>query len=198
MGVPEQYCRKLTKDEINELPLKAWEGSVTLVASDGEVGPAVERLSCDPLLGFDTETRPSFRKGVVYPPALLQLATADEVFIFQLARITFADGLLRLLADPGVTKSGVSVRDDVKELKSLAEFDDAGFVDLADIARDCGMQTFGLRNLAANVLGFRISKAMQCSNWAKGKLSRKQVRYAATDAWVSREIHIKLRELGAL
>ncbi len=197
MGVPEQYCRKLTKDEINELPIRAFEGPVMLVSSDEEVGPAVQRLRRDPLLGFDTETRPSFKKGVSYPPALLQLATAEEVVIFQLGKITFADGLMALLSDAGVSKSGVSVRDDVKELKSLADFQDAGFVDLADVARDCGMQTFGLRNLAANVLGFRISKAMQCSNWAKGKLSRKQIRYAATDAWVSREIHLKLQELGA-
>lgn len=198
MGVPEQYCRKLTKDEINEMPLRAYEGPVTLVSGDDEVGPAVQRLRADPLLGFDTETRPSFKKGVTYPPALLQLATSQEVFIFQLAKITFDDGLMALLSDPGVTKSGVSVRDDVKELKTLAEFPDAGFVDLADVARDCGMQTFGLRNMAANVLGFRISKAMQCSNWAKGKLSRKQIRYAATDAWVSRELHLRLQDLGAL
>lgn len=197
MGVPETYCRKLTKDEINEMPLRAYEGPVTLVSSDEEVAPAVERLRADSLLGFDTETRPSFKKGVIYPPALLQLANADEVFIFQLGKITFADGLMALLSDEGVVKSGVSVRDDVKELKTLAEFPDAGFVDLADVARDCGIQTFGLRNMAANLLGFRISKAMQCSNWAKGKLSRKQVRYAATDAWVSRELHLRLKELGA-
>ena len=198
MGVPEEYCRKLTKDEINEMPLRAFEGPVTLVDTDEAVGPAVERLRKDTLLGFDTETRPSFKKGVSYPPALLQLANSDEVFIFQLGKITFDDGLVALLTDAGVIKSGVSVRDDVKELKSLADFPDAGFVDLADVARDCGIQTFGLRNMAANLLGFRISKAMQCSNWAKGKLSRKQVRYAATDAWVSRELHLRLQVLGVL
>jgi ribonuclease D len=198
VSVPERFLRAFTAEDINALPLGGFGGPIRLVQDPAEVPLAVARLRGQKVLGFDTETRPSFRKGVSYPPALLQLASDREVYLFQLSRIPLTQDLADLLADPAVVKAGVSVRDDVRALKELTPFEEGGFVDLGLIAAKLGLHTRGLRNLAANFLGFRISKAAQRSNWGQAVLSRKQIDYAATDAWVSREICLRMDELDLL
>ncbi|MGE4504459.1 MAG: 3'-5' exonuclease [Desulfovibrionaceae bacterium] len=195
--LPEEVLRAWPNDEINELPLCKWEGTTHVVRSPKKVAWALERLEADPVLGFDTETRPVFKKGQQPgPPSLLQLATADEVFLFQLKLTGLENGLAELLSRRSVIKTGVSVRDDIIGLKKLFKFKAGGFIDVGEVSMDLKMQTHGLRNLAANLLGFRISKAAQCSNWSKDQLSPKQVAYAATDAWVSRELYMAMRRLG--
>ena len=126
----------------------------------------------------------------------MQLATASCAYVFQINLLPLCNGLCDLLADESIIKTGVAVRDDILGLQRLAEFEPAGFIDLSDISASAKMQTHGLRNMAANLLGFRISKSAQCSNWAKEKLTPQQVTYAATDAWVSRELYIALDDLG--
>jgi len=157
---------------------------------------ALAALTAETLLGFDTETRPAFRKGQSFTPALVQLAGATCVYLFQLNRVPFDDALAGLLANPGIVKAGVAVRDDIKALQALTDFEPGGFLDLGDQARDLGLRTNGLRNLSANFLGFRISKGAQRSNWDTATLTPKQVNYAATDAWVSRELCLRLATLG--
>lgn len=197
--LPEQYTRAFTKEEINALPLKRWNGPVEIVRTEAQRDKAVKELRSEPLLGFDTETRPVFKKGrKPNLPSLLQLATAECVYLFQLNLLPMNNGLLDLLADSDVIKTGVAVRDDICGLRKLTEFTPGGFVDLSDISASTGMQTHGLRNMAANLLGFRISKTAQCSNWAKDNLARAQVAYAATDAWVSRELYLAMKELELL
>ncbi len=196
--VPERFLRAFTAEDLNALPLGGFGGPIRLIQDLEAVPLAVARLRGQKVLGFDTETRPSFRKGVSYPPALLQLASDREVYLFQLSRIPLTQDLVDLLADPAVVKAGVSVRDDVRALQGLSPFEDAGFVDLGLIATKLGLHTRGLRNLAANFLGFRISKAAQRSNWGQSVLSRKQIDYAATDAWVSREVCLRMEELDLL
>lgn len=193
----EQYRRKFEGEEINDLPLRGFTGEVRLATTPREAAAAIRALRREKVLGFDTETRPSFRKGKTYDPSLVQLAGSRRVYIFQLSRLPrFPRGLVGLLADPGIVKSGVSVRDDVLGLKRLYDFTEAGFVDLGDVARAAGIPTHGLRNLAANLLGFRISKGARCTNWALPGLSDKQIRYAATDAWISRELYLAFAVLG--
>jgi ribonuclease D len=192
----EHYRRTLTSQEINELPLRRFEGDVLVLSSEEEIAGALTGMNGERLLGFDTETRPVFKKGKSYDPALIQLALSDRVLVIQLSQAGLPKVLSKVLADPGVIKTGVAVRDDVAGLKRLSAFEEAGFVDLGDVAREAGLATHGLRNLAANLLGFRISKGAQCSNWSKPCLSRKQILYAATDAWISREIHLALAGLG--
>ncbi len=150
------------------------------------------------MLGFDTETRPVFRKGVSYPPSLIQLATEDCVYLLHLNHISLSTHIKEVLASANIVKTGVAVINDVKELRQVSPFEEKGFVDLGDLARSLEMQTNGLRNLAANLLGFRISKGVQCSNWGRKELTPQQIAYAATDAWVSREIYLKFQELGVL
>lgn len=195
-NIPDKYKRKYSKEEINALPLRRYSGSVSLVRTEEDLETALTVLRNEELIGFDTETRPTFRKGKINLPSLIQFASQETVYLIHLGWVPFSDGIKDILSDPDIVKTGVAVRDDIKDLKKLAHFNDAGVVDLGEVARELGMETHGLRNLAANLLEFRISKAAQCSNWSNLDLSRQQINYAATDAWVSREIHLRMRELG--
>lgn len=195
--IPEQYLRVFTKDDINGMPLRRYEGPIEVVRTEKQRIQALKEMSGETLLGFDTETRPVFKKGKrPGPPSLVQLATAEKAYIFQINVLPMCNGLCDLLADPDIIKTGVAVRDDILGLQRLSEFEPAGFIDLSDVTARANMQTHGLRNMAANLLGFRISKSAQCSNWAKDKLTQQQLNYAATDAWVSRELYVALAQLG--
>lgn len=195
--IPEKHLRPFSKDDINALPLRRYDGPVVVVRTDKQRTRAIREMEGESLLGFDTETRPVFKKGKKPgPPSLVQLATAEKAYVFQIGVLPMCNGLCDLLAEKSVVKTGVAVRDDILGLQRLAEFTARSFVDLSDITAKANMQTHGLRNMAANLLGFRISKSAQCSNWAKDKLSPQQVVYAATDAWVSRELYLALEDLG--
>ncbi|WP_208597640.1 3'-5' exonuclease [Desulfogranum mediterraneum] len=189
--------RRLSKDEINALPLERWQGPIQLVNSPQQCREVLPRLSSSSLLGFDTETRPAFRKGQSYPPSLLQLATAEEVFLFQLKKTGLPQELSALLSDHTVAKVGVAIADDLENLQKIESFQHGGFTDIARISKRLGLHHHGLRGLAAAVLDFRISKSARTSNWANDQLSQAQLQYAATDAWVGREIFIRLSELQA-
>lgn len=188
----------ITKDSLNDLPLFRFDGPVVIVSSDDEVPAAVKALRKETLLGFDTETRPSFRKGQNYPPALLQLAGSSTVYLFQLLRLKQLDPVLELLASPSICKVGVAIRDDIRKLREHHTFAPSGFLELSDSTQKAGVVNTGLRSLAGILLGIRISKGAQVSNWSRKELSESQVRYAATDAWISRMIHEKLVDLGLL
>jgi ribonuclease D len=188
----------ITKDEINRLPMKQYEGPVHLVRTLEEAEQAVEKLKKETLLGFDTETRPTFRVGEYYQPSLLQLATEKDVFLFQIKLTGLTKGLLEILSSPDIIKTGVSIRDDLSELRKLAGFEPAGFVELATHAKQAHIKNLGLRGLAALLLGFRVSKREQTSNWAKNELTESQIRYAATDAWLGREIYLHMDGLGLI
>ena len=181
--------RKISKAEINELPLIAWEGEIQILESAEEMEAAASILANESHLGFDTETRPSFKKGDYYPPALIQLATEHCVYLFRISETENFDPLLPILESPDILKTGVAIKDDVKELRAMEDFTPNGFVEIADITVKLGYENRGLRALAGLLLQGRISKAAQVTNWARPKLDNKQVRYAATDAWISREIY---------
>jgi ribonuclease D len=189
----QRLRRDLTKDDINALPLKRYEGEILLVQRPEDLAEALNRLNGEDILGFDTETRPSFKKGVPHPPpALLQLASRSLACLIQLNQVGLPDPLIQLMVDHTVVKAGVAVRDDIRELWRVREFSPGGFLDLGESAKRLELRTNGLRNMAANMLGARISKRAQCSNWARRDLSRRQIVYAATDAWISRELYLHL------
>jgi len=183
---------RMSKNEINECPLDYWNGPVSVVRNKEELQQAMAKLTGETILGFDTETRPAYKKGESYPPSLLQIASSDEAFIFQLNLLGFPKVLRDILANPEIIKAGVSLDYDIRELNKLSSFNAAGFVDLGNRAKKAGIQNHGLRGLAAVCLGFRISKGAQTSNWAKKTLTPQQIRYAATDAWVGRNIYLAL------
>jgi len=188
------FERRMSKDEINGCPMERWTGPVSVVRTRDELAAAMRKLAGHTLLGFDTETRPAYTKGESYPPSLLQLASDDEVFIFQFKHLGLAKPLREILADPAIIKAGVSLDYDIRELKKMSRFKAVGFVDMGDLARKAGIKNHGLRGLAAVLLGFRISKGAQTTNWARDVLTQKQIRYAATDAWVGRKLYLALEQ----
>ena len=181
--------KKITKDEIRECPVRYFNGPVHVISDASEVLPAVEALSGETLLGFDTETRPVFRKGLHYLPALLQLAGEKDVYLFQLKKVGLPEPLKDLLADSGITKAGVAISYDLSELRKISDFTPGGFVELANLAESLGIENRGLRGLAALLMGIRITKGASTSNWENSRLTDAQIRYAATDAWVGRELY---------
>lgn len=186
----------LTKDDVNECPLFKYEGEVVLVESEETLEAVLPALAVERVLGFDTETKPTFKKGKMHDPALVQLAAADKVYLFQLKKIPLDKRLACVLADPAIIKAGVAIADDMRSLQNLYGFKPAGLVDLSSVARNNNISMYGLRGLSACFLGVRISKTARCSNWGHARLSAQQVTYAATDAWISRQIYIKAEELG--
>ncbi len=189
------FDRRMTKVEINDCPIRKWAGPVDVISSRDGVERAVEQLGSETILGFDTETRPAFKKGQKYLPALLQLASGERVYLFQLSQTGLPDSLVSILADPTIVKAGVSLSYDLRELKKLTMFNEGGFVGLGRMSRNRGIINNGLRGLAAVVLELRISKTAQTTNWAKQELTRSQIVYAATDAWVGRELYLKLLQM---
>lgn len=186
---------KITKEEINALPIRAYEGPIKLIRSDDQMAAALRELHRADLLGFDTETKPTFKRGQNHPAALLQLGTADRVFLFQLLQLENIQPLWDLLANPAILKAGVAIADDIKKLQERQPFKPAGFVEIADLTQGLGILNTGLRSLAGLLLNFRISKRAQVSNWALDQLSESQIQYAATDAWVSRELYLRMSQL---
>ncbi len=190
----EDRPRELSKDEINALPLRAYHGPVAVVDQDEAVDEAVRSLK-GAVLGFDIEARPCFKRGENHPPALVQLCGPGLAVLFRIQKLSLPNGLWRLFEDPSVLKVGVGLQRDVKDLQSVHSFWPEGFVELTSLSAPLGIKAAGLRSLAANLLEFRIGKGAQTSNWEAPALSSGQIAYAATDAWVGREIYLALDAL---
>lgn len=185
-----------TREEINNMPLRYWDGDVKIIRTAAQWKAAEKEMREDGVLGFDTETRPTFRKGKLNAPALIQIATARTVYLTQLGWLPFGALQAEILSDPQVIKAGVGIGDDMKALARVWEFEPGGIVDLAHVAKNGNLPSQGLRTLAASLFGWRISKGSQCSNWSVRQLSPRQIAYAATDAWIGREIYIRLANMG--
>ncbi|MBO4372382.1 MAG: hypothetical protein J5826_05565 [Bacteroidales bacterium] len=179
----KRFCSTLSNEQLNRLPIKAFEGEIVVVDSLYKVDSAVRYLSQFREIGFDTETRPSFRKGKMNGVALLQLSTKEKAFLFRTCRIGLPQKVADFLADKKIKKIGVAIRDDIKGLQKHCNFTPGGFVELQDFVKQFGIEAAGLKKLNGIVLGYRISKAQQLSNWESDSLSQKQKTYGATDAW---------------
>jgi len=188
-----EYAIALSREDINAMPMDRYRGPVSVVRGEDETAKACRALSREKVLGFDTETRPAFRKGESYNPSLIQLAGAEKVYLFPLINNHIPASLKGLLQDASVLKAGVALEYDLKQLKAMDDFESGGFVSLEPMARAARIKNQGLRGLAAALLGFRISKRAQCSNWSRSDLTDTQIIYAATDAWVSRELYLHLK-----
>jgi ribonuclease D len=187
-----QFNESVTDDELRKLPILQFEGKVTLVDDMQKFRHAIRDMGRPALLGFDTETKPSFKKGRRHKVSLLQLADDSRAWLFRLSMIGLPPELTDLLADENIIKTGVAIHDDIKALRSLTPFAPGGFVDLQTVVAAHGIKQLGLKKLSAIVLGYSISKSQQVSNWEAPALTEPQQLYAATDAWVCRCIYLAL------
>ena len=174
---------KFEKGEINQLPVAEFKGKIIVVLSADETEKAVDYLLSQPLLGVDTETRPSFKKGSAHAVSLLQVATHDICFLFRLNFTGMTPALIRFLEDTTVKKIGLSWHDDIISLKRRADFVPGTFIDLQDMVGKIGVEDKSLQKLYANFFHQKIMKRQQLSNWERDVLDDKQKIYAATDAW---------------
>lgn len=192
----EKLRRRPSREEINAMPLRCYEGDVRVIRSMRDWRAALPDLTAAGVLGFDTETRPTFRKGKLNAPALIQMATAYSVYLVQLGWFPFGEACASLLSDPEIIKVGAGIAEDMRALNNIYAFEPKNVVDLGVLAKKHNLESHGLRTLAASLFGWRISKGSQCSNWSVRQLSPRQIAYAATDAWIGRMIYLRLRELG--
>ncbi len=186
------FKESITKEELTELPLRWFDGEIQIVEDLAQVDEVAKFLATQKVIGFDTETRPAFKKGVVNRVALLQLSTTDRAFLFRVNKMGLPQKIVKILSSPRIIKPGVAIRDDIKGLQVISKFNPKGFIELQDHAKEMGIQNFSLKKLTAIVLGFRISKSQQLSNWEAPTLTDAQKTYAATDAWAALEIYKSL------
>ncbi|MCU0462607.1 MAG: 3'-5' exonuclease domain-containing protein 2, partial [Bacteroidales bacterium] len=177
-----KFQETITVEEIKEYDLSWFRGKIVVVDDLAVFKRVIPELKHEKILGFDTETRPSFRKGHRNKVSLIQLSTGKIACLFRINRIGLPDELAALLGNPGIIKAGVAIHDDIKVLKKIKRFNPDGFVDLQKYVKNFGIQSSGLKKLTAIVLGFRISKRQQVTDWEAEELTEAQQVYAATDA----------------
>jgi ribonuclease D len=183
------YVSSISKEDLQQLPTGQFHGRIHLIENDLQIGHACNELTKAPVIGFDTETKPSFTKGLSHRVALLQLSTATDAFLFRLHRVGLPLEVIRILSNPNQKKVGVAIRDDIRALGQLHPFKPNGFVELQDYVKQYGIENSGLSKLSGIILNFRISKSQQLSNWESPVLTDAQQMYAATDAWAAFEIY---------
>ena len=179
------YIHHYSKDLIQWLPLAAFGGEVIVVDTPEKVVEAVEYLSKQNAIGVDTESRPSFTRGVHYPTALLQIATEERCYLFRLTHVGMPQALADLFANPKITKVGLAFKDDIAGLRRRRDFKPANCIDLQTIVPKYGILDMGLQKIFAICFGRKISKAQQLTNWENSHLTSDQARYASTDAWAT-------------
>ncbi|MBO7581727.1 MAG: 3'-5' exonuclease domain-containing protein 2 [Bacteroidaceae bacterium] len=180
---------KYDKNQIQTLPCVHFKGRIIVIFTEKEADKAVDYLMKQSVLGFDTETRPTFKKGQSHQVALLQVATHDTCFLFRLNKIGVTDSVVRLLEDHEITKVGLSLQDDMRMLNQRRAFTPGTFVELQKEVKDIGIEDNSLQKIFANLFGGKIAKGQQLSNWEAEILTEAQQRYAATDAWACIKIH---------
>jgi len=187
-------AKDISNEQIKQLPVIQFPGKIYVIDKPQMADQALDFLETKEILGFDTETRPSFKRGKSYNVSLIQLATEDECFLFRLNKISLPDRLKQLLENERITKVGFDLNSDFHQLRKLGPIDPKGFVDLQKLAKQSGYKDVSLRKLTALLLGKRLSKRQRLSNWNSDRLTESQLVYAATDAWVTLILYKKLVE----
>ena len=183
------YQSTITNEQTAELPSARFDGQIIVVEREDQIENMCRDLSAQSIIGFDTETRPSFKAGVSNKVALLQLSTHQRCYLIRLCRTKLHNAILKILSNPNIIKIGADVAGDLRSLHALRHFHERGFIDLQHIASAWGIEEKSLRKMSAIVLGQRVSKAQRLSNWEASTLTPQQQMYAATDAWVCISIY---------
>ena len=186
---------RIEKSEISTMPTAVFQGRIITIDTAADVDKAVKALSQESIVGIDTETRPSFRKGVQHNVSLIQLSTPDTSFLIRLNRTGIPDSLISFLENRQISKIGLSLHDDYQALNKRRKFKAGGFVDLQKEVGNFGIEEMSLQKIFAIIFKQRISKSQQLSNWENDVLTDKQKLYTATDAWACLEIYNRLKQL---
>ncbi|MBR2451409.1 MAG: 3'-5' exonuclease domain-containing protein 2 [Paludibacteraceae bacterium] len=192
------FALHIDKNTIQTLPLTSFEGDVIIVDVPEKVQEAVEYLSQFTVLGVDTEARPSFKRGVHYPTALVQVSTMERCYLFRLTHIGMPLELARIFANPDICKVGLAFKDDLNGLRRRRDFKPANCIDLQSIVCKYGIMELGLQKIFAIIFGQKISKAQQLTNWENSHLTPEQAKYASTDAWATLKIYLELQKTKPL
>lgn len=186
------FAETIENEEILKLPRISFPGEIKVISSETELNRWLPLLLKSKIIGFDTETKPSFKKGKTNSVALLQLASDEIALIIRVNSLGIPKPLIKLLQDKNITKVGAAIHDDIKALQKIQSFNPIGFVDLQNFVKEKGIESKSVRKLAAIVLNVRVSKSQQLSNWESEQLTEAQLQYAATDAWICSEIYKKI------
>ena len=189
------FSVSISPEEMGALELASFPGEIVVVDTEGDAfHRALRYLKRQKVLGFDTETRPTFSPDQhANGTALLQLSGGGKAILFRLKTLGLPRPLAAILANPSILKVGAATLDDVRGLQKLTQFSPKGFVDLQNLVWEYGIRDKSVKKMTAIILGVKISKAQQLSNWEAEHLSESQQRYAATDAWVCREMYLRLQ-----
>lgn len=188
----------LSKEDLREFPLLAFEGAIHVIETEEKCDEAIQELRNYSVLGFDTEKKPTFKKGDYNPTAMVQLSTENDAYLFRMNKMGYPKSLFDFMSDDSFLKLGISIDDDLKDLQRVREYHPAGFTDMNDVAKELGSMHIGVKKLAAIFLEHRISKNQQTSNWENDVLSEPQMKYAATDAWICLTIYNEIKAQGMI
>lgn len=187
------FQKEISKEEINTLDVRQFDGEIRVVNDPASFRDAMNELRHYKVLGFDTETKPAFRKGVNHKISLIQVSNSNVAWLFRVNKIGLPADLKRFLEDEHTLKVGAGLLDDMRRLRQITKFTPGGFLDLQKYVEAFSIESKSLKKMVAIVLGYKISKSQQMSNWEADELTEKQQKYAATDAWACLEIYNKLR-----
>ncbi len=189
------YADQISNEEVNELPLLKFEGNSKVISSKSDVRNAIEEMSNQPFVGFDTETKPNFVKGNINEVALIQLSSGNQAYLIRLKETGLTEDIIRFF-ESDIPKIGIALHDDIKGLQRIRSFVPNSFINANKITHEMGIINQGIRKLAGIILGGRVSKGQQLSNWEAPNLTAAQISYAATDAWVCWEMYKVLLKQG--
>ena len=196
--LPNTFAQHIDKAAIQTLPVTFFEGEVVVVDKPEMVADAAAYLRQHTVLGVDTEARPSFKRGVHYPTALVQIATLERCYLFRLTHVGLPVEIAEIFANPDICKVGLAFKDDITGLRRRRDFKPANCVDLQSMVCKYGIMELGLQKIFAIIFGKKISKSQQLTNWENSHLTPEQARYASTDAWATLSIYLALQQVKPL
>lgn len=182
----------ISKDELNNLPIEVFKGEIVVVDNLDVVNKACEALQKEAIIGFDTETKPAFRKGVNHKVALMQLSTENQCFLFRLNKIDVPQCISDILSDKNIKKIGLSLKDDFSGLRKSIDFMPNGFIELQTLVKKYNIEDLSLQKIYGILFHKRITKGQRLTNWEAETLTEAQQMYAAIDAWACLKIYKEL------
>ena len=192
------FNKFVSKDENKNYSIKKFTGKIHVIEKENDVLASYSFLKKQKILGFDTESKPTFKKGVSSKVSLIQFTTEDQAFLFRINKIGFNEKLIDIISDKKIKKIGIAIFDDIKALQKIKSFESNSIIDLNQLALNLGFESIGAVKLSILILGFAISKSVRLSNWERENLSISQLEYAATDAWICNMIYKKLLNEGEI